>query len=144
MKVLLICFALLEIANCFMHPFTIRRMQSSCKTISLMHQHDIDEEEKPILKNTHSYYNTNKVISNETSEILKIYTTYNHKYSIVVHKCGKIDHHFNQTLKLKCSEDIIQLNIVSMRHFRKLYEDLCLPNKDDIRLIFDITKNEGN
>ena len=76
------------------------------------------------LRNNHSYYNMHKVISNESHEIAKIYSTYNHKYSLIFYKNGHVVESFNQTLKLKCNQDIIQLNIVSMNYFRKLYEDL--------------------
>ncbi len=92
----------------------------SVSRLPMLRMHN--ENEPIFLRNPH----VNKIVSNESSNILRIYTTYNHKYSIIVYKCGKIDQYFNQTLKLKCNQDIIQLNIVSMNYFRKLYDDLCI------------------
>lgn len=77
-----------------------------------------------ILKNNHSYYNKNKVISNYTNNIQSIYTTYDHKNSIIIYMNGNIEKCFNRTLKLKSTQDIIQLNIVSISYFRRLYQDL--------------------
>jgi hypothetical protein len=118
---------LCEIVNAFMlHSPTQFSPKRSLSTINMQH----DENEPIFLRNPHSYYNVNKILSNESSHISRIYTTYNHKYSIIIYKCGKIEHHFNQTLKLKCNQDIIQLNIVSMKYFRKIYEDICAIRKE--------------
>jgi hypothetical protein len=136
--VLLVLCELYEIADGFIMPIMTK---NSLTRINMQHtQHMLHDENEPILKNINSYYNANKILSNESSDILRVYTTYNHKYSIIIYKCGKIEQHFNQTLKLKCNQDIIQLNIVSMNYFRKIYEDLCT----GIRLRTDISKNEGN
>ena len=78
-----------------------------------------------ILRNPHSFYQINRIISNETNDINKIYTTYNHKYSLIYYKDGRVNEVFNQTLKLKCNQDIIQLYVVSLGYFRRLYADLC-------------------
>lgn len=78
-----------------------------------------------ILRNAHSYYQRNKVISNDTHAISKVYTTYDHKYSLIFYNNGEVQKSFNSTLKLKCNQDIVQLNIVSLGYFRRLYSDLC-------------------
>lgn len=78
-----------------------------------------------ILRNTHSYYQKNKVISNDTHAISKVYTTYDQKYSLIFYNNGNVEKSFNRTLKLKCNQDIVQLNIVSTGYFRRLYSDLC-------------------
>ena len=77
-----------------------------------------------IMKNENSYYNQNVIVNNQTSDIATIYTTYNHKYSLIVYINGSVEEYFNKSLKLKCTQDIIQLNIVSNTYFERICREI--------------------
>ena len=78
-----------------------------------------------IFHNTNSYYNKNKIISNISNNINKIYLSYNNNYSLIFYKDGYIEQNINRTLKLKPEQDILEVHLVSMKYFCKLYNDLC-------------------
>lgn len=78
-----------------------------------------------IFHNSNSYYNKYKIISNLSNDIEKIYLSYNNNYSLIFYKNGYIEQNINKTLKLKPEQDILEINMVSMKYFCKLYNDLC-------------------
>lgn len=78
-----------------------------------------------IFHNSNSYYNKNKIISNITNNIDKIYLSYNNNYSLIFYKDGYIEQNINRTLKLKPEQDVLEIHMVSMKYFCKLYNDLC-------------------
>jgi len=86
-----------------------------------------------ILRNNHSYYNKNRIISNYSSHIENIYTTYDNKNSIIFYRNGDVEKCFNRTLKLKSNQDIIHVHIVSISYFINLYKDLKLSNTEMIK-----------
>lgn len=81
-----------------------------------------------IFHNSNSYYNKNKIISNLSNDIDKIYLSYNNNYSLIIYKNGYIEENLNRSLKVKQEQDVLELHMVSMKYFCKLYNDLCLRN----------------
>jgi hypothetical protein len=77
-----------------------------------------------IMQNKESYYHKNTIINNQTHDISKIYTTYDNRHSLIVYKNGSVHEHFNKTLKVRHTQDVIHLHIVSNRYFEKLYNEL--------------------
>ena len=75
------------------------------------------------LRNKESYYNTHVLLTNQTSEIAKIYTTYDNKNSLIFYKNGSIHEHYNKTVKLRYIQDIIHINIVSNNYFERIYNE---------------------
>lgn len=76
-----------------------------------------------IFHNSNSYYNQNKIISNISKNIDRIFTTYNHNYSLIFYKDGSVEESLNKTLKLKPEQDVLEIHFVSMPYFIKLYDD---------------------
>ena len=74
-------------------------------------------------RNKESYYNRHVLLTNQTYEIAKIYTTYDNKNSLIFYKNGSIHEHYNKTIKLRYIQDIIHINIVSNNYFKKIYNE---------------------
>lgn len=79
---------------------------------------------KNIFHNANSYYNKHKIVGNMTNDIDKIYLSYNNKYSLIFYKNGFIEENFNKTLKIRPEQDILEIKMVSMKYFLKIYNDL--------------------
>jgi hypothetical protein len=78
---------------------------------------------KCIMHNKESYYHNNVIINNQTQDISKVYTTYDNRHSLIVYKNGTVHEHFNKTIKLRHTQDIIHLYVVSNRFFEKMYQE---------------------
>ena len=82
-----------------------------------------------IMKNQYSRDNEYKIIDNQAHNIVKIYTTYNNKYSLVFFSDGRVEECFNKKLHVKYAQEVLHMNIVSYAYFRKLYMEYVSSNK---------------
>lgn len=75
-----------------------------------------------IYHNSNSYTNKNKIISNVSSNIDKIFMTYTKNNTLIFYKNGIIEEIFNKTLIVKPEQDDLELHLVSNLYFQKIYQ----------------------